>query len=54
MRNDVTDWVKSRSNRMIMKVIVKNIICRWMHVRYAEVRIKSGFKSEVEWKLYSS
>ena len=54
MRNNVTDWVRSRAKRLVMKVIVKSHIRTWMHLRYAEVRLKSGFESNSEWKLYSN
>ena len=50
----LVNWVKSRSNRLVMKAIVKKKMYEWMHIRYAEVRIKSGFESEVEWRVYSN
>lgn len=54
MKNNLSDWSKSRARRMVLKSISRYRLCLWMHIRYAEIRIKIGFKSPVEWKLYSN
>ena len=50
----IDDWTKSRSMRLIKKTISKSRMENWMQLRFSETRIKSGFCSAKEWKLYSN